>query len=274
VYFYDAVGNLTSISRQSSASVSIIDINPASGPVSTAVTIFGTGFSPTPSENTVTFNGTAAIVSSATPTQLVVAVPAGATTGSIGVTASAGSASSNTPFTVTATNGAPTITSVTPTIGTPGAAVSITGANFEPTPSHNRIRFNIVPAPITSSNATNITVPVPGGGTSGRLSLATPGGSTQSADDFFVPPAPNTAANVSFTARTSIGGAIVNAAITSVGKIALIVFDGTVGQQLSIGIGYGGVVETNTYVFRPDGTQLAWVYSDFFGRDLHIAACR
>ena len=272
VYFYDAVGNLTSISRQSSASVSVIDITPASGPVSTAVTIFGTGFSPTPSENTVTFNGTAAIVSSASPTQLVVPVPAGATTGPIGVTAPGGSASSSTPFTVTATNGAPTITSFTPTIGTPGTAVSITGANFEPTPSHNSLRFNIVPAPSTSSNATNITVPVPGGGTSGRLSLATPGGSTQSTDDFFVPPPPNTAANVSFTARASIGSATVNAALTSAGKIALIVFDGTAGQQLSVGIGYGGVVETNTYVFRPDGTQLAWIYSDFFGRDLHIAA--
>ena len=92
VYHYDAVGNLTSISRQSSALVSVIDFNPASGPVGTAVTIYGTGFSPTASENTVTFNGTAASVSSASPTQLVVSVPAGATTGSIGVTAPAGSA--------------------------------------------------------------------------------------------------------------------------------------------------------------------------------------
>lgn len=272
VYHYDAVGNLTSITRQSSALVSVIDFNPASGPVGTTVTIFGTGFSPTPSENTVTFNGTTATVSSASQTQLVVTVPGSATTGSIGVTAPAGSASSSTPFTVTVTNGAPTITSFTPTIGAPGTAVTITGTNFEPTPSHNRLRFNIVPAPITSSTGTNISVSVPGGATSGRLSLATPGGTTQSTDDFFVPPPPNTAANVSFTGRASIGGATVNATITSVGKIALIVFDATAGQQLSAGIGYGGVVETNTYVFRPDGAQLAWVYSDFYGRDIQIAA--
>ena len=53
VYQYDAVGHLTGISRQSSALVSIIDFTPARGPVDTTVSIFGTGFSPTPSENTV-----------------------------------------------------------------------------------------------------------------------------------------------------------------------------------------------------------------------------
>jgi len=270
VYHYDAVGNLTSISRQGSTLVSVIDFNPGGGPVASTVTIYGTGFSPMPSENTVTFNGTAATVSSASPTQLVVTVPTGATTGSIGVTAPAGSASSSTAFTVTATSGAPTITSFTPTIATPGTAVSITGTNFEPTTTNNRLRFNIVPAPITSSTTTNISVAVPGGATSGRLSLATPGGSTQSTDDFFVPPPPNTAANVIFTGRASISGATINAAITSVGKIGLIVFDGTAGQQVSVGISAGGIVETNTWVFHPNGTQIASVYSDNNGRDIQI----
>jgi YD repeat-containing protein len=270
VYHYDAVGNLTSISRQSSALVSVIDFNPTSGPVGAAVTIHGTGFSSTPSQNTVTFDGTAATVSSASPTALVVTVPAGATTGSIAVTAPAGSASSSMPFTVTATSGAPTITSFTPTIGTPGTAVSITGTNFELTPTHNRLRFNIVPAPITSSTTTNISVAVPGWGTSGRLSLATPGGTTQSTDDFFVPPPPNTAADVSFTGRAAIGGPTINASMASVGKIALIVFDGTAGQQVSVGISAGNPVETETRVFHPNGTQLGWVYSDFLGRDLHL----
>ncbi len=40
VYNYDAVGNLLSISRQSSSVVSIIEFTPDSGPVGTAVTIF------------------------------------------------------------------------------------------------------------------------------------------------------------------------------------------------------------------------------------------
>jgi YD repeat-containing protein len=272
VYHYDAVGNLTAISRQSSTQVSVIDFNPAGGPVGTTVTIFGTGFSATVSENTVTFNGAVAPVTYASPTELVATVPAGATTGPIAVTAPAGSAASSAAFTVAATNGAPTITGFTPTVGTPGTAVSIAGSNFEPTPTHNRLRFNMVPAPIMSSTGTNISVPVPGGGTSGRLSLATPGGATQSTDDFFVPPPPNAAADVSFAGRASIGGPTVNASIASAGKIALIVFDGTAGQPVSLGIGGGGVVETHTTVFLPNGTQLTWVYSDFHGRDLHIAS--
>src|SRR5262249_45257307 len=80
-YHYDAVGNLISISRQSSGLVSIIDFNPAAGPAGTVVTILGTGFDGTPGATTVTFNGTAATISSASPTELVASVPLGATTG-------------------------------------------------------------------------------------------------------------------------------------------------------------------------------------------------
>jgi YD repeat-containing protein len=270
VYHYDAVGNLTRISRQSSSVVSIIDFNPAAGLTGTVVTIFGTGFDAAPGANTVTFNGTVATISSVSPTELVATVPAGATTGVIAVTSPAGSATSSTPFTVTTSPGAPVITGFTPGIGTPGTPISITGNNFDATATNNRLRFNIVPAPITSSTGTTISAQVPGGGTSGRLSLATPGGATQSADDFFVPPAPNTAANVAFTGRAVIGGATVNATISSVGKIALIVFDGMAGQPVSVGIGAGGIVESEIYVFQPSGTLLASTYSDNNGRDLQI----
>ena len=130
VYHYDAVGNLTSISRQSSALVSLIDFNPAAGPPGTVVTILGSGFGSTPGENTVTFNGAVASISSASPTQLVATVPSGATTGSIEVTTPTGSAASGAPFTVTTSDGAPTITSFTPTVGTPGTPVLIMGTNF------------------------------------------------------------------------------------------------------------------------------------------------
>ncbi len=100
VYNYDAVGNLASISRQSSAQLSIITFTPSSGIVGSAVTIYGTGFSSTTSQNTVNFNGTAATVQSATTTQLVVTVPTGATTGPISVTTPAGSVTSSASFTV------------------------------------------------------------------------------------------------------------------------------------------------------------------------------
>jgi YD repeat-containing protein len=55
VYNYDAVGNLLSISRYNSATVSIIKFTPNSGAVGASVTIYGTGFDTTPSQNAITF---------------------------------------------------------------------------------------------------------------------------------------------------------------------------------------------------------------------------
>jgi RHS repeat-associated protein len=77
----------------------ISSITPANGPIGTAVTIVGMHFDPTPSNNALSFNGTAAIVTSATATQITTTVPQGATSGPITVTTPAGSASSA-PFTV------------------------------------------------------------------------------------------------------------------------------------------------------------------------------
>src|SRR5262249_59468987 len=61
-YSYDAVGNILSISRYTSSTLSLINFSPTSGPVGTTVTINGTAFSTTPSSNTVTFNGVSATV--------------------------------------------------------------------------------------------------------------------------------------------------------------------------------------------------------------------
>ena len=95
-YTYDAVGNLLSVTV-----VSISGFSPTSGKVNTSVTITGTGFSATPSQDMVYFNGTAASITSATTTQIVTAVPRGATTGPITVYAPDGSATSSSSFTVT-----------------------------------------------------------------------------------------------------------------------------------------------------------------------------
>ena len=100
-YGYDAVGNLLSISRHSSSQLSIITFTPGTGGVGTAVTIYGTGFSATGSQNAVQFNGVTAVVQSASATQLLVTVPSGATTGQITVTTSAGTVTSSGSFTVT-----------------------------------------------------------------------------------------------------------------------------------------------------------------------------
>jgi len=97
-YRYDGAGNLISISTTNASHVSIFSLSPNNGPISTRVTIYGDGFSTTPSQNTVTFSGQAATVTSSTQTTIATTVPTGATTGNVTVTAPAGSASA--PFTV------------------------------------------------------------------------------------------------------------------------------------------------------------------------------
>ncbi|MCI0339248.1 MAG: IPT/TIG domain-containing protein [Acidobacteria bacterium] len=101
IYEYDPAGNFTSITRRAATEVSIIEFSPGAGAAGNSVTIYGTGFSTTASENTVKFNGVTASVTSATKTQLVVTVPTGATTGPISVTTSNGTAASGYQFYVT-----------------------------------------------------------------------------------------------------------------------------------------------------------------------------
>jgi YD repeat-containing protein len=103
-YEYDAVGNILRIvtrrAADAPAPVAILSVSPTKGAPGTAVRLYGKGFSATPADNQVTFNGTAAVVTAATATSLTTTVPAGATTGPITVTAPLGSATSPEAFTV------------------------------------------------------------------------------------------------------------------------------------------------------------------------------
>jgi len=271
VYRYDVVGNLLSITRYAATAVLIVDFTPKQGPVGTTVTIVGVGFSATQGQNAVRFNGTQATVSAASTTQLTVTVPAGATTGTISVTAPGGSSTSATSFTITGTSGTPTISGFTPAIGTPGTAVTVNGTNFEPHPTDNRLLFNLKQAPIVTATTTVLSPTVPGGGTSGRLTVSTPNGQAQSTADFFIPPPLYTTAQVAFTGRLVLGGATLTTNFTG-GQIALVVFDGTSGQQVSLGIGGGGVVGTTTTIYNPNGTVLRSVSTDFNGGSLQVSS--
>ncbi len=95
IYQYDPAGNFTSITRRPANVLSIIDFTPEAGNVGAQVSIYGTGFSDTPSANTVTFNGVTATVTAASKIQLTVNVPVGATTGPINVTNANGAVNSS-----------------------------------------------------------------------------------------------------------------------------------------------------------------------------------
>lgn len=256
-YNYDALGNIVSIGRGNSA-VSIVSFSPGSGPVGTNVTISGAGFSATASQNTVAINGTSATIVSSTLNQLVVTVPAGATTGPISVTSPAGSATSANTFSVVSGQ-APTITSFTPTIGGAGTTVSITGTNFRSTTIDDNVVLNTRVTKVSSATTTTIGTTVPPFSTSGRFGITTPYGQATSSQDFFVPPGTHVVADVAVTGRMTMGSTQ-SVTLSTANKIGMILFDGTAGQRASLLITSSSFGSCNTgtiQILNIDGTVTA-----------------
>ncbi|QNP54304.1 VCBS repeat-containing protein (plasmid) [Hymenobacter qilianensis] len=151
---------------------------PAAAPVGGTVTLTGTNLQGTTG---LTFGGVAApgYTLNAAGTSLTVAVPAGATSGPLVLTAPHGS-SNGLDFAVL-----PAITGVTPAPAGAGAPVTITGTTFGGT---TQVSFNGVPATFTLVSATQLTAVVPAGATSGPLLVTTAAGPS-AAFAFAVPPA-------------------------------------------------------------------------------------
>jgi len=78
---------------------------------------------------------------------------------------------------------APVLNSFSPATGAPGAAVVITGQNLT---NATAVSLNGTTAAFTVNAATQITLTVPSGATSGPLSVTTPGGTIQSTNSFLV----------------------------------------------------------------------------------------
>jgi regulation of enolase protein 1 (concanavalin A-like superfamily) len=150
----------------------IASLSPPSGAVGTSVTINGANFGSTQGASIVRFNGTVATPTSWSASTIVAAVPSGATTGSVVVTVG-GVPTNGVTFTVTAT--APTVASLSPASGAVGAAVTISGANFGATQGASSVRFNGTVATPTSWGASSIAATVPGGATTGPVTVTVNG---------------------------------------------------------------------------------------------------
>ncbi len=80
----------------------------------------------------------------------------------------------------------PGITSFSPTMGFSGTTVTIIGGDFDPTPAYNIVKFDGVQAQVTSATPAKLTVVVPPGATSGKISVAVSGLLGTSSSDFQV----------------------------------------------------------------------------------------
>jgi hypothetical protein len=162
----------------------ISSFTPTSGTVGTSVDIQGSGFTGTTS---VKFNGAAdASFAVNSSTDITAHVPSGASSGTISVTTPAGTSASATSFRVIPPP--PAISSFSPTGGTVGTSVSITGTSFT---GASEVTFNGTAASYTVNSPTSIAATVPTGATTGPISVTTPGGTATSTGSFTViPPLP------------------------------------------------------------------------------------
>jgi YD repeat-containing protein len=254
-YSYDAVGNITSIRRLAPGTLRIVDFTPPSGTIGSTVTVFGSGFGASASENTVAFNGTVATITSATQTALTVRVPVGATTGTIAVTNATGSATSSSNYMVLSSSSAPGIASFTPALGTRGAVISITGINFQTRARDNRVAVGGQIAEIVSDasspTSTLMRFRVPSTTASGRIEVTTQFGRALSSDEFFALPTTVAAGDVETTGRVTVNGPALALTTTTAGKKILLVFDAQIGQRL--------------HLIASDGTFAAGTLVDVYG---------
>lgn len=169
----------------------VTSFSPSSGGAgqTVSISIAGTNFAP---GSTVTFGGAAvhpSRINYNTATSIIISqVPFAATTGPIAVTSAVGTGTSAGSFTVTAAP-PPTITSFSPTIGSPGSTVVITGTSLAlgPDGPTTVVKFNGVPASVVlSSSSTSLSVHVPVGATTGPITVQTVQGTALSAASYTV----------------------------------------------------------------------------------------
>ena len=224
IYSYDAAGNIAAIARPA-AGLAVIQVTPNSGAVGATVTVYGTGFSSAPANDSVSFNGTAATVTAATNTSLTTSTPSGASSGTISVTVSGS----------TAVSGG--------VIAGPGTAITVSGGNFDATPANNKVRINDTYATVTSVTncsgnlCSSMAISVPAVAASGHISVTTPGGSATSSGDVFLP-APGLGYSNIVTGpvvRTTLGTAtpltFSSSSTTTFGQVLV---DASAGQRLVV----------------------------------------
>ena len=238
----------------------IASFTPTSAGAGTLVTITGTNFT---GATAVSFGGTAAATFSVTnATTISATVASGTISGTISVTTPGGTASSTGVFTISA----PIITSFTPTYGGVGTVVTITGAKFI---GATAVAFGGTPAAAFSvTKATTISATVSNTGSTGVVSVTTPGGTASSTGVFtisapiitsFTPTYGGAGTVVTITGANFIGASAVNFngtpatsfSVTNATTIKATVASGTTTGTISVTTLGGMATSTQTYYYLP-----------------------
>ena len=152
----------------------ISSISPVTGPPGTVVTITGNNFSNKAHENTVTINGAALAVRSASPSRIQAVIPVGAADGNLQVQVyNAGHATSPQAFKVLSQLA---ISSFDPPMGPPGTHVVLKGSGFSTKKKNNTVKIGDEKCKIIKVSETEMTVAIPKkGAESGRFNIEVKG---------------------------------------------------------------------------------------------------
>ncbi|MFE6978574.1 IPT/TIG domain-containing protein [Streptomyces sp. NPDC057682] len=272
------VGGVTASSPETFTSASsgpvLTAMTPTSGLAGTQVTLTGSEFAPSVTDNVVRFaGGSLAEVTARTDTALTVLVPPGAVSGPVVVSTPDGSASSTTfsmlsggasEFETTVTTSVTDETPPTVAVTTPGnkarvlfdgdagqdISVGVSGSTFNSTvslrltdPQGAQVGTASVPASGGDWDVPNLPV-------GGRYSLD-------------VEPGTNNIGAATITVSTTTGGPLdftaptLQTAITRPGQDGRWSFNGVMGQSLSVGIGSSGFTKTlAARLYGPDGKRI------------------
>ena len=171
---------------------------------------------------------------------------------------------------------APVVSSISPSTGAAGTKVTITGTGFGGSTGENQVTLNGVTAPVSDASSTSVTVTVPAGAGSAPLRITGPGG-TATSPDFVVPPTGYTVTDIDSVGRVIAGGAEATATVAASGKVALLLFDGTSGQRVSLllnagTIGTSSCCAMKVSIRKPDGgTLIAPTYLGKTGGYIDVA---
>ena len=255
-YVYDEAGNILAVNRIGSSALNLVSLLPMTGAVGSAVTLQGSGFGATAANDIVRFNGIAATIRGATAQQIVVTVPASATTGKVTVTVGANTVSSNGNFTVG--NGAPAVTGFSPAFADYNSVITVivSGSGFDSMKGNDALSIGNQFEQVTSATTTQLTSLSFQAQTSGPVRVATAFGSAAAAKDFFVLPPGTTSANVGFSGRVVVDGG--SLAITaSPNATAFVLFDANPNDNIGVGLtqlNLGGTVSAQAIVTYPDNS--------------------
>jgi len=256
-YVYDPMGNLLRIDRIAANALAVFGFAPGRGSPGASVRISGQGFSPTPAQNGVKFNGVAATVTAATASELTATVPAGATTGPISVAVGAASASSVSDFVIDVDAQPPVITAVGPLVAAIGTAITVDGQHLLPVAEQTSVRLGGRATQPSERTDTRTVFPVPATAASGKVSVTTPYGTATSADDVLVVPPGVSPSEIELRKRLSVDAPAQGFSIAGTGKYAAVLFDSSGGEFLSAQFSAISVGSLTYTLFGVDNKRLA-----------------